>query len=167
MPTENRSATDQQYTIYGSKITNVTEPGLIKRDKEDYFVSYPLTPIESNISNANESGKIVLVDNTVASVVTSEYPEHRLNNVTGSVLQLSDNYVLCELYLDVDNTRKTQINLHRSLFPQDIHYGSPINLSYSVNQDGIRCPVISMRKVKLSERAATENMEIDSLIEDL
>ena len=99
MPTENRSASDQQYTLYNSQTDNITRLGLIKQDEQDHSLNYPMGPIESNISNANESGKIVLVSNSAASVVVSESPKNKLNKVAGTVLKILDNYVFTKITL--------------------------------------------------------------------
>ncbi len=169
MPTENLLRTDLQHVIYRSDLDKATGTRQIDDDYEGQSVKYQALPYRFVTSEASRSGDIILRSDTISSVKPEQMltGKDRKTKVDGAVLRVHKNHVLCEIYLDVEQNRKTQITLHESLFPKDIHCGSPISLSYTMDSDGIRRPLVSARQMELSEKMVAENKEIDSIIEDL
>lgn len=115
-----------------------------------------LTEEEFEISTA----KIIKFPTEKVSEIVA--PKKTKNFVEGVVVSYDEGSVRCNL--DVSG-KITSIQLPRSLFPENIRYGMPINLEM-INESGFRKPLITIRKidVKSAEKVAEE---FDSIIKAL
>lgn len=84
------------------------------------------------------------------------------NYVEGVVLSNDEISVRCELTV---NGKVVEIQLPRSLFPESITYGLPINLKM-VDEGGIRRPLITLRKIDDNSTANIAD-EFDSILNAL
>ncbi len=115
--------------------------------------------IGSRISTGQE--KTTPRQTTTSSQETT--PAFTTNEVNGTVLEIHDDYVVCEIQPESGFT--VHINLPNSLFPEEIHYAYPFKLSM-INESGFRKPVVTSREVDpgafAAERAAVQTI-IDKL----
>lgn len=89
-------------------------------------------------------------------------PAQAKNYVTGVIVSYDEISVKCEMNVD---EKVVSIQLPRSLFPEVIHYGLPINLKV-IEEDGFRRPVITLRKID-EKSTADIAAEFDSILNAL
>jgi hypothetical protein len=69
--------------------------------------------------------------------------------VEGVVLYIVS--VVCEVYLDESQNRTMPIRLPKILFPENIHYGTPVTIVYRQDESGFRCPSVTLRKIQMTD----------------
>lgn len=167
-------------------IQNTTEfeTGLFIKPKENIVLNFcdnksnestnginKILPLNKQKTELSFSSDLELITTKNISPVTNdtrqkvENRKAKISEVNGSVLEVEEFFVICNIYLDDLQKRKMKIRLARSIFPTNIHYGSPIVLSYHQNEDGFKSPQIRLRKIDFTPEMEKQNNEIDNIIE--
>jgi len=94
-----------------------------------------------------------------------ENETEKKSEVNGAVLEIEEYFVICNIYLDDTQQRKMRIRLAKSIFPDEIHYGSPIILSYNQDENGFKRVQIKLAKINMTPEMKKENKEIDNMVD--
>lgn len=116
----------------------VTEQN-IAREYKNLLMPQPRRLTEDNAGLV--TGKIISYPKAIQSV--NDISKKSKNYVEGVVTSHDEISVKCDLIV---NEKNISIQLPRSLFPQKIFYGLPINLEI-INESGFRKPLITIREI--------------------
>lgn len=97
-----------------------------------------------------------------APVAERNIDQQARSDVDGSIVEVKDASVTCEIYLADENI---EISLPRAFFPDNIRYGMAINLRID-ESSGIRKPIIRTREPSIDALSYGEE-EFSALINEL
>lgn len=111
----------------------------ISREYKNSLMPQPRYLTEDNAELV--TGKIISYPKAIR--IVSVIPKKNKNYVEGVVTSHDETSVKCDLIV---NEKNISIQLPRSLFPEKIFYGLPINLEI-INESGFRKPLITIRGI--------------------
>jgi len=88
--------------------------------------------------------------------------DNKLFDFQGVVLEVGDCFVDCYIYLDDSQQWKIRIRIDKNLLPDDVHYGSPVILSFDKELQQIQ---IKPGIIIMTPEMVRENKEIDKIVD--
>jgi hypothetical protein len=172
MPAQTQSHIEdsEEFTVYKSPRVSEMTMDSNERSNMPQSVFWSSYPGETTAEvSTEEVGNTVIKQEDIAalSAVTPQTKSVKKSEVAGSIISIEDISVVCEVYLESSQERTMIVRLPKSLFPEDIFYGTPITITYHKDLSGIRRPGVTLRKIVQTERMAQEDREMEAFIKNL
>lgn len=165
--TQTQYSAPEEFTVYKPSHTEKTQINSHKNPNISQSALWSNYPYETTAElSSGEVGNTVIRQQELPPSPESTPKTQRIrkSEVFGTVLSIEDVSAVCEVYLNDSQERTLCIRLPKSLFPDNICYGSPITIAYRQDASGIRRPSVTLRKMSKTERMHQEDREMEALI---
>lgn len=127
---------------------------------------------DSNTVNLYNTGDSQIVYGSLgieakAPSIKKKLTKKTKSEVMGSINNIEEHSVVCEVYLDEAQNRTIKIKMPRKFFPEEIHQGSPVLISLEEDSSGIRRPRVDLRKPIKTDLMKHEDEKLEELIQEL
>ncbi len=86
------------------------------------------------------------------------------DEVAATIVVVDDVAVSCEVNVE---SRFVRVRLPRTLFPENIHYGMPVSISYRKNEIDLWTPSVKVRKIQKANTQIARQKRVRALIDQM